>query len=56
MKVKYRVRWNPRIEWFEIEKKCLFLWVFVIGVMTKENAIEKAKQYQQGLIVWESEK
>ena len=56
MKVKYRVRWNPKIKWFELEKKYLFWWVFVIGAINKETAIEVAKQYKQGFIVWESEK
>jgi hypothetical protein len=56
MKTKYRVRWNPKLEWFEIEKKYLFWWSFVVGVIGKEKAIECAKQYYQGLVVWESEK
>ena len=56
MKTKYRVRWNPKIEWFEIEKKLLFSWVFVQGKVIKEDAIELAKQYCQGLVVWESNK
>ena len=56
MKVKYRVRWNPKIEWFEIEKKYLFWWVFVIGKIDEKEAIKLAKQYYQGLIVWESDK
>jgi len=56
MKTKYRVRWNPKREGFAIEKKYLFWWVFLKGVTSKERAIEIVKQYQQGLIVWESEK
>ena len=56
MKVKYRVIYNPRIDWFEIEKKLLFIWVFVQGKVIKEDAIKLAKEYCQGLIVWESDK
>jgi len=56
MKKKYRVIYNPKVDWFEIEKKLLFRWVFVQGKVIKEDAIKLAKQYCQGLIVWESEK
>ena len=52
---RYRVVYNPKIQWFEIQQKKLFWWVFVQGKIIKEDAIELAKKYCQGLVVWESE-
>jgi hypothetical protein len=55
MKVKYRVRWDPKYRWFVIERKdWLLKWAWVATVDTQEKAIAIAKGLEKPLIVWES--
>jgi hypothetical protein len=57
MKVKYRVRYEPKYKWFVIEKKVWrFHWEFVDYVETEERAIAIAKGLCNPTILWESEK
>jgi len=55
MKVKYRVRWEPKYNWFVIEKKYwIFRWEYVDSYETQERAITVAKEIENPIIVWES--
>jgi hypothetical protein len=57
MVVKYRVRFDPRCEWYVIEKKYWFFkWEYVDYKYDKEKAIDAAKGLENPKIVWESEK
>jgi hypothetical protein len=55
MKVKYRVRYDPRCELYVIEKKYWFSkWEYVDYKHDKEKAIDAAKAIENPTIVWES--
>ena len=57
MKVKYRVRYEPKHKWFIIERKdWFFKWAFVDCVDTEESAIAIAKGLCNPKILWESDK
>jgi len=55
IKIKYRVRWNPKYKTFVIERKDWFSkWEIVDSADTQERAIAMAKEFENPTIVWEN--